>query len=256
MFDVHSVQFRSVQLLSRVRHCDPIDCSTPGLPVHHQLLEFTQTGFHWVSDAIRSGYHLYASLPPAGGEACTQLASSPLVFTQSFVLQAGQIEQPFTGRLSFLSLSLPIPQFGLLSHISSLRLSSGHSSPVLTLSTDYTSPTSLSSPRSLVAGVSVWATSPLAVVVRSIFCGLFFFSQLCCPLRFQNFLQIRPWEDSYCLETSPSQLPPQDRSLSLTLLSLFLSFIFCPTAFQRKCPAFLGAWCPPPVFRSCFVQVA
>ena len=42
-----SVQCSSVQLLSRVRHlADPMDCSTPGLPVHHQLLEFTQTHIH------------------------------------------------------------------------------------------------------------------------------------------------------------------------------------------------------------------
>ena len=34
--------FSSVQLLSSVRLCDPMNCSTPGLPVHHQLLEFTQ----------------------------------------------------------------------------------------------------------------------------------------------------------------------------------------------------------------------
>ena len=32
--------------------CDPMDCSTPGLPVHHQLPEYTQTHVHWVSDAI------------------------------------------------------------------------------------------------------------------------------------------------------------------------------------------------------------
>ena len=32
---------------SRVRLCDPVDRSTPGLPVHHQLLEFTQTNVHW-----------------------------------------------------------------------------------------------------------------------------------------------------------------------------------------------------------------
>ena len=38
-----SVQFSSVQSLSCVRLCNPMDCSTPGLPVHHQLLEFTQT---------------------------------------------------------------------------------------------------------------------------------------------------------------------------------------------------------------------
>ena len=62
---------------------------------------------------------------------------------------------------------------------------------------------------------------------------------------------------SWCLETSPpSRLPPQDWSLSLTLLSLFLAFIFCPISFGREWATFLGAWCPPPVFRSCFGEVA
>ena len=60
---------------------------------------------------------------------------------------------------------------------------------------------------------------------------------------------------SLCLETSPlSRLPPRDRSPSLTLLSLFLSFIFCPTSFRRQWAAFLDVWCPPPTFRSCFVE--
>ena len=40
------------------------------------------------------------------------------------------------------------------------------------------------------------------------------------------------------------------------LLSLFLSIIFCPTSFWREWAAFLGAWCPLPAFRSCFVEVA
>ena len=62
---------------------------------------------------------------------------------------------------------------------------------------------------------------------------------------------------SWCLETSPpSRLPPQDGSLSLTLFSFFLSFIFCPTSFRREWAAFLGAWCPLPAFRSCFVEFA
>ena len=62
---------------------------------------------------------------------------------------------------------------------------------------------------------------------------------------------------SWCLETSlPSRLPPQDGSPSLTLLSLFLSFIFCPTSFRREWAAFLGAWCLLLSFRSCFVEVA
>ena len=61
---------------------------------------------------------------------------------------------------------------------------------------------------------------------------------------------------SYCVETSlPSWLPPQDGSLSLNLLSLFLSFIFCPTSLGREWAALLRAWCPLPVFRSHFVEV-
>ena len=36
--------------------CDAMDCSTPALPVHHQLPEFTQTHLHWVGDAIALNY--------------------------------------------------------------------------------------------------------------------------------------------------------------------------------------------------------
>ena len=43
---VDIVQFSLVQLLSRVQLCDPMNCSTPGLPVHHQLPEFIQTHVH------------------------------------------------------------------------------------------------------------------------------------------------------------------------------------------------------------------
>ena len=45
--------------------CDPMDCSTPGLPAHHQLPEFTQTQVHWVSDAIQSSHPLSSHYPPA-----------------------------------------------------------------------------------------------------------------------------------------------------------------------------------------------
>ena len=51
--------------------------------------------------------------------------------------------------------SLAIPQFGLLSHVSSLRLSSGHSGPVLTLRANDSACASLPSPHSLVADVSI-----------------------------------------------------------------------------------------------------
>ena len=42
-----------------------MDCSTPGLPVHHQLPEFTQTHVHWVGDAIQSSPPLLSPSPPA-----------------------------------------------------------------------------------------------------------------------------------------------------------------------------------------------
>ena len=45
--------------------CDPMNCSTPGLPVHHQLLEFTQTHVHRVSDAIQLSHPLLSPSPPA-----------------------------------------------------------------------------------------------------------------------------------------------------------------------------------------------
>ena len=53
----------SVQSLSHVQLCNPMDCSTPGLPVHHQLPEFTQTHVHLVSDAIQPS-HLSSPFPP------------------------------------------------------------------------------------------------------------------------------------------------------------------------------------------------
>ena len=45
--------------------CDPINCSKPGLPVHHQLPEFTQTHVHRVSDAIHPSHPLSSPFPPA-----------------------------------------------------------------------------------------------------------------------------------------------------------------------------------------------
>ena len=45
--------------------CDPMNCSTPGLPVHHQLPEFTQTDVHRVSNAIQPSHPLSSPSPPA-----------------------------------------------------------------------------------------------------------------------------------------------------------------------------------------------
>ena len=45
--------------------CNPMNCSTPGLPVHHQLLESTQTHIHWVGDAIQPSHPLSSPSPSA-----------------------------------------------------------------------------------------------------------------------------------------------------------------------------------------------
>ena len=58
------VQFSSVAQ-SCPTLCDPMNRSTPGLPVHHQLLEFTQTHVHRVSDAIQPSHPPSSPSPPA-----------------------------------------------------------------------------------------------------------------------------------------------------------------------------------------------
>ena len=57
-----SVQFSSVTQ-SCLTLCDPMNCSTPGLPVHHQLPEFTQTLIYWVGDAIQPSHSLSSPSP-------------------------------------------------------------------------------------------------------------------------------------------------------------------------------------------------
>ena len=59
-----SVQFSSVTQ-SCPTLCDPMNHSTPGLPVHHQLSEFTQTHVHRISDAIQPSHPLLSPSPPA-----------------------------------------------------------------------------------------------------------------------------------------------------------------------------------------------
>ena len=63
---IHKYQcISSVQLLSHVWLWDPMNRSTPGLPVHHQLPESTQTHVHWVSDTIQPSHPLSSPSPPA-----------------------------------------------------------------------------------------------------------------------------------------------------------------------------------------------
>ena len=63
-FPFSSVQFNSVAQ-SCPTLCNPMNCSTPGLPVHHQLPEFTQTHIHRVGDAIQPSHPLVSPSSPA-----------------------------------------------------------------------------------------------------------------------------------------------------------------------------------------------
>ena len=66
---IYTNQFSSVQFSSVAQSCltlcDPMNYSTPGLPVHHQLLEFTQTHVHQVGDAVHPSHPLSSPSPPA-----------------------------------------------------------------------------------------------------------------------------------------------------------------------------------------------
>ena len=56
--------------------CDPMDCSTPGFPVLHCLLEFAQAHVHWVSDAIQPSHPLSSPCLPASVFPCVKVFSS------------------------------------------------------------------------------------------------------------------------------------------------------------------------------------
>ena len=66
VFSIHKelLQFSSVTQ-SCPSLCDPMDCSTPGFPVHDQLVELAQTRVHWVGNAIQPSYPLSSPFPPA-----------------------------------------------------------------------------------------------------------------------------------------------------------------------------------------------
>ena len=159
-----------------------------------------------------------------------------------------------SGQLIF-SLSLAIPSLSCYLPVSSLWLPSGHSGPVLTLSNAACS--SSFCPHLLVEDAGVWGNFLLEVAFRHVICRFYLFFL---PVRLPSEIQKLPpdppvrgfpgvWKLPLLL------LPSWDGSLSLALLSLFLSFIFCPTSFWRWA-AFLGAWCPLLTIGSCFVKLA
>ena len=143
------------------------------------------------------------------------------------------------GQLIF-SLSSVIPQFKLLSYVNSLQVSSGLSGRVLSLSNAARS--SLFQPHLLVADASIWGAFLLGVALRLVICGFYLFSL---PVRLPS--EIRKLPPDLLVRGFPGvwklpllRLTSRDGSLSLTLLSLFSSFIFCPTSFRRQWAAFLG----------------
>ena len=75
-----SVQFSSVAQ-SCPTLCDPMKHSMPGLPVHHQIWEFTQTDVHWDSDAIQPSHPLSSPSPPASKPSQHQSFSMNQFFT-------------------------------------------------------------------------------------------------------------------------------------------------------------------------------
>ena len=96
-----------IQFSSVAQSCptlwDPMNCSTPGLPVHHQLPQFTQTHAHWVGDAIQPSHLLSSPFPPASNPSQHQglfqwvNSSHEVAKVLEFQLQ----HQSFPGLISF-----------------------------------------------------------------------------------------------------------------------------------------------------------
>ena len=113
--------------------CDPMNCRTPGLPVHHQLLESAQTHVHWVSDAIQSSHRLSSPSPPALNlsqhQGLFKWVSSPHQMAKVLELQLQHQSFQWTPRTDLLQDELvgspcsprdsqessPIPQFKIIS---------------------------------------------------------------------------------------------------------------------------------------------
>ena len=100
-----------------------------------------------------------------------------------------------------------------------------------------------------------WRSYCRARNLRVLIVYLFIFSLLCCPLCFQSSAQIRQWEGflvfgNFSLFKTPI---PGQNSVSPSFVSFFVFYIFS-YLLSKTWLAFLGAWCPLPGFRSCFVE--
>ena len=110
----------SVQSLSHVWLCDPMDCSTPGLPVHHQLLEFTQTHVHWVGDTIQPSYPLleWVAFPFSRGSSQPRdLTQVSCVAGGFFTSWATREAQEYTEELYKKDLHDPDNHDGVITHL-------------------------------------------------------------------------------------------------------------------------------------------
>ena len=117
--------------------------------------------------------------------------------------------------------------------------------------------TSLFSPCWLLVNSSICATSPLGVTIRHVICFFFFPPFLCCPPRFQNYLQACWWEGSLVFWNFFSFTTPSLGWVSIlnSFVSLFVFYILS-YLLLKEWAAFLGAWCPLLAFRSCSVDFA
>ena len=163
----------------------------------------------------------WAGLQPA--------SSSPELFSPFVLRTPSSVFHP----VNFFSLSFAIPQFRFLSHESSLRLLSGPSGPVLTLSNAACS--SPFRPHLLVVDAGVWGTFLLGVAFRHVICGFYLFSL---PVRLPSEIQKLPPDPP--VQGFPGvwklpllRLPSRDGSPSLALLSLFLSLYFVLPPFEN-----------------------
>ena len=152
-----------------------------------------------------------------------------------------------------------IAQSGLLTQVSSPRLPSGPVKP-----SPYCNQCSLRLPAQplLASGGCrcLCCFSTGGVTIGLVICGFYLFmyfsSLLCCLLWFQGSPQTRQWEcflvfGNIFLFKTPF---PGWSSVPTSFVSFFCLLYFFPTSFWRQWAAFLGAWCPLPAFRSCFVK--
>ena len=191
-----------------------------------------------------SGCRLPTSLPPLGdGAVHSWLALLWYLLSPLFSEWAQQCLRlelcagKFSLSLLFLFPPLAILWFGLQSQVGSLRLPSGHSGPILTLS--YAAHASLISPWLLVVDMSLWATSPLGVAVRHVICGFYLFifsSRLCCPLRFPNSPQTCWWEGFLVFGNFSSFKTPSLGWVSVpnSFVSLFIFYILSYLLLKTK----------------------